>query len=337
MRISYVFLLSFLPNEVYPFVPNHINFQFPGRGLFEKKTTLSSDDVQKIITSFGVLKARRNATQPAGRSRNLRLEATSDESDGENEAKGNKSAASSTKPGPTIKTTKVQSSSNLSNEIRKRFIESLPVGKDPAVDLNAVFDLVKINKEIWDRCKNSMVERENVQVMRLCYEEVEAATIEDGSFAITTQTSLSKKAFGNPPFIPVEIGSIFLIEPEDSVFPDYIGFLNCAALLDDNVARPFFSVLLTHLLEVNAWLNDIEEWLLEPGTYVTFLNELFGANLTPKFDDDNVEVLFTTSSSPGKMDLTFDICTKDGREELENFYAFAQQFGKWMPKVKGGK
>lgn len=328
MRFTYLFLVSLLPKEVFTFVPNSISLHTHG-GLFEKKS-LSSDDVQKIVSSFGVLKARRNATQPATR-KSARLEASSDDSDNEGEGKGKPKIT------PTVKGTKVQSSSALSNEIRKRFIESLPVGKDPAVDLNAVFDLVKINKEIWDRCKNSMVERENVQVMRLSYEEVEASTIEDGSFAITTQTSLSKKAFGNPPMIPIEIGTIFLIEPDDSVFPDYIGFLNCAALLDDNVARPFFSVLLNHLLEVNAWLNDIEEWLLEPGTYVTFLNDLFGANLTPKFDDDNVEILFTTASSPGNMDLTFDICTKEGREELENFYTFAQQFGKWMPKAKGGK
>jgi hypothetical protein len=334
MRFTYLFFVSLLPKEVFTFVPNSLSLHTNG-GLFEKKS-LSSDDVQKIVSSFGVLKARRNATQPAPR-KNVRLEASSDDSDNESEGKGNKSFPAQPKPAPTVKGTKVQSSSALSNEIRKRFIESLPVGKDPAVDLNAVFDLVKINKEIWDRCKNSMVERENVQVMRLSYEEVEASTIEDGSFAITTQTSLSKKAFGNPPMIPIEIGTIFLIEPDDSVFPDYIGFLNCAALLDDNVARPFFSVLLNHLLEVNAWLNDIEEWLLEPGTYVTFLNDLFGANLTPKFDDDNVEILFTTVSSPGNMDLTFDICTKEGREELENFYTFAQQFGKWMPKAKGGK
>lgn len=335
MRFSYLFLFSLLPKEVFTFVPNRLSLHTTEGGLFEKKS-LSSDDVRKIVSSFGVLKARRNTTQPAAR-KNIRLEASSDTSGSDSEGKGNKSIPAPPKPTPTVKGTKVQSSAALSNEIRKRFIESLPVGKDPAVDLNAVFDLVKINKEIWDRCKNSMVERENVQVMRLSYEEVEASTVQDGSFAITTQTSLSKKAFGNPPMIPMEIGTIFLIEPDDSVFPDYIGFLNCAALLDDNVARPFFSVLLNHLLEVNAWLNDIEEWLLEPGTYVTFLNELFGANLTPKFDDDNVEILFTTGSSPGNMDLTFDICTKEGREELENFYTFAQQFGKWMPKAKGGK
>jgi hypothetical protein len=332
MRFSYLFLFSLLPKEVFTFVPNRL-FHPPEGRLFEKKS-LSSYYVQNIVSWFGVLKARRNATQATVR-KSVGLEASSDDSDNESEGKVNKSFPSP--PKPTVKGTKVQSSAALSNEIRNRFIESLPVGKDPAVDLNAVFDLVKINKEIWDRCKNSMVERENVQVMRLSYEEVEASTIDDGSFAIATQTSLSKKAFGNPPMIPIEIGTIFLIEPDDSVFPDYIGFLNCAALLDDNVARPFFSVLLNHLLEVNAWLNDIEEWLLEPGTYVTFLNELFGANLTPKFDDDNVEVLFTTSSSPGNMDLTFDICTKEGREELENFYTFAQQFGKWMPKAKGGK
>ena len=173
--------------------------------------------------------------------------------------------------------------------------------------LESVQGLIKVNHEIWERCKDHMIpseEKNEIKLYKIAYEKVKVRTKRStnrtnssNGIDITTRTELSVKSFGRIPSLPTALSDMFPLSEKtlnDKSIPDYDWYLQSLVLLEDGILEAFLSILQTHLEELQAYLGDMECWLLDET--VAFLKEVFGMELIlGTIDADNCRSTECTS------------------------------------------
>lgn len=203
--------------------------------------------------------------------------------------------------------------------------------------LKSVQALIKVINETWDRCEkytttttnnenNNGEENAVLTFKRELYEEVKVVKV-DRLLSVTTRKRSRTRDFGRPPSVPENLKDLInFTPPENSIsLPDYNVYLDKSAILCKEVLLSFLTGLQDHLKNVQVYLGEIEEWLIEPSMIVTFLNQLFGINkeviLNEGKSDENQSV--NTPSNKNVVCIRCLKCLKDHVQELgenENVY-----------------
>jgi len=201
--------------------------------------------------------------------------------------------------------------------------------------------LIVTNKEIWERCKPGASVNENWQAdfRRLGYFSVHATTpFGNGTVVFRTTFEAQDETFPELPVFPSVLLEIMpgllpeIPESEDELLPNYEEYLSRAMYLQDDILKPFLTIMKEHLKSVQVFLGEIESWLLEANCAVSFINHQFGMKLSLPDPGANWmhhehQVHSIVMSGGGEIDKYFPIGTEKGQLSLTKFMEYLSNFG----------
>jgi hypothetical protein len=183
--------------------------------------------------------------------------------------------------------------------------------------------------------------------------KVESTKTEGGLSRISLKTTPLRKTkdFGLPPAIPAELADIIVAEPGITGLPDYELFLEKAVLLQDDILGLFLQSLQAHLLNLQAFFQEVATWLVAPNADRAFLEELFqiefqiplaeSNKMTKEKDDDTTASCTSTDVSlddaPANVrraKVGLEILLKEYSSEGSYTLTFAIENGKNQKLVK---
>ena len=158
--------------------------------------------------------------------------------------------------------------------------------------------LIKTNREIWERCKQNLVEKHEQQVVvesppsdlkfyRVGYTSVDVKStngygkVKDSTLSFTTKAVLETKEFSSIPLLPLKLRNTLsdVSKVPEEILPDYDRFMEKAALLHEDVMEPFLVILKGHLEDLQVFLGEIDNWVFEPLLCRNFIRDQFNHDL----------------------------------------------------------
>jgi hypothetical protein len=159
--------------------------------------------------------------------------------------------------------------------------------------------LIETNREIWERCKQNLVEKNekamvesppsNLKFYRVGYTSVDVTTrsnngygnVKDSILSFTTKAVLETKAFSSIPLLPLKLRNTLseVSKVPEEILPDYDRYMEKAALLHEDVMEPFLVVLKGHLEDLQVFLGEIDTWVFEPLLCRNFIRDQFNHDL----------------------------------------------------------
>jgi hypothetical protein len=157
-------------------------------------------------------------------------------------------------------------------------------------NIRGIRAILAMNKEIWDRCKRSMLKAADNQFMTFrCYrfETVEASQNGGSTLQLTTTAQGVEKLFTSSLLFVLRAGlDIIPVQymgddttAHDARFIDYELFFENSLILHDDVLEPFLAKLKTHLEEIQVCLGEIDGWLMVGHNALNFIETTFGEKL----------------------------------------------------------
>jgi len=155
---------------------------------------------------------------------------------------------------------------------------------------------------------------------------------EHRNLVFTTSCELVVDSFDLLPQMPgalLEIISApaFAAASPQEILPDFMQYVVKAMVLSNDILLPFLAILKQHLKVIHKNLQDIDTWLLGPGTTARFLNKQFGTKLRVPVitdpDGDDIKMIKSIPLSEGEIRKTFLIGTEAQQEKLVKFVSFA--------------
>jgi len=197
--------------------------------------------------------------------------------------------------------------------------------------------LVTSNNEIWDRCKanfskhenkqfNHLSEKPNLIFQRVGFSVVNALSRTDGygrSLAFLSQCVQKTKAFSVPCF-PHPLRTVVIPSLDKYGMLNYSEYLKRSFILEESIMLPFLAILKDHLEEFQVFLGNVESWLMKSTRNTIFLENTFNATLAYKQIGAKylLQITKNRSNDESQYNLSFNVSSSKGREELIKFLAF---------------
>jgi hypothetical protein len=218
----------------------------------------------------------------------------------------------------------------------KKTLASSDAHEDLEFTLKCVKGLIKVNQEIWGRCEDYCVSKDqgssDIKMIGIRFDKV---TFEEfsGVVLISTRPAPITSSFGGIPVLPKELEDIFPLSCSDGVFPNYEHYLKNVLLLENGVLEAFLPIFRSYLEGVQIFLGGIETWLNESMETRHFLMELFGKDVdlgsinlrnrytpTTRFTNDRITLLRLDHRKT--MNISFHISSERDRERLKAYLGF---------------
>lgn len=191
--------------------------------------------------------------------------------------------------------------------------------------------MLAINNEIWNRCKNHMLEPtfDNYAIFqRPQFQLVRASGNFTGEITFSAVYETERETFNIAPLCtcPPNL-AIFQFEYLPSYnhhtrFIDFEALLERALLLHDDVLEPFLVELKKHIETIQVALGTIEEWLQERMMVNDFIESSFGVDLSNTFGGSGGEQHLGTFRVSDSHAAEFQVVEESERIRLTNFLDF---------------
>jgi len=199
--------------------------------------------------------------------------------------------------------------------------------------------LLKINTEIFDRCKSSgdfsQQGNSSATFTRYGYEVVKVRQSSPEKVQFITEPEKSEKEFDMTPLtiLPAGLDDVFVAKYQNEYpsFIDYNKFFENIIMLNDDILEPCLAKLKEHVESIHVCLGEIETWLLEPKISIDYIEKTFEMKLETPTEDDGTGIIDGISTSPGFSSIQgTDICLRCSKP-------FSSHRRKYIPYSSGGK
>jgi len=183
------------------------------------------------------------------------------------------------------------------NYVREKAEKSFAKGKksntnyDIEQNVREIRALLKINTEIFDRCKSSggIIKKQST-FTRYGYEVVKLRQSTPGKVQFITEPEKTQKTFDMTPLtiLPTGLDDVFVAKYQNEYpsFIDFDKFFQTLIMLQDDILEQCLVKLKQHIESIHVCLGEIETWLLEPKSSVDYINKTFRKKLKSLTDDD---------------------------------------------------
>lgn len=201
-------------------------------------------------------------------------------------------------PAPATTTRKPSSASmdfveEVRNQAKKLLVTKTMLSNqhnDFDFKLKCIQGLIKVNTEIWERCKSQCCSQDAGgpvdstsdvgKFAILTYNKVRIVKTDDCQDVIMIAIpKLVRMSFGRIPPLPKKLEAVipFSFPNNDDVFPDYNGYFKKLLLLEDSFLSTCLSIYQKYLESLQIYLGNIEAWCNETMEANLFVNhEVFG-------------------------------------------------------------
>ena len=232
------------------------------------------------------------------------------------------------------------------NYVREKAEKSFAKGKksntnyDIEQNVREIRALLKINTEIFDRCKSSgdfsQQGNSSATFTRYGYEVVKVRQSSPEKVQFITEPEKTQNTFDMTPLtvLPAGLDDVFVAKHQNEYpsFIDFDKFFQTVIMLNDDILEQCLAKLKQHIESIHVCLGEIETWLLEPKSSIDYMEKTFEMKLeTPTEEDDGVGTIRGISTSPGFSSIQgTDICLSCSKP-------FSSHRRKYVPYSSGGK